>query len=343
MKSGTEGRSHRLVKRERERRRRVCHGLIFAGMNLRKRRLAGYLVTRPEPSYYPAAWVPGTSLRSLATAVRIAADYGLAAELGGGVVDLREYGVRSDRKPYPDWFENLFLLRVNASGCTEAYENLRPLAGVYNLLLTGNRKSLLFAGAPFPIREHIDRVMELLPRVNPRAEAAQRRRRRPGEAWDLWQVRLQGTVPLGYLVTTRDSAPWPIAFVRGICRESLKLALAVLDTGQIRHAAVMDLRSRSLSGEGKPLLPKSLFKSLLMPVDRLGRIITTDSTFAAGQYQRPKRMFGQVYTFMMLTHAGLGDRVKVGPFPIKKPQSAMPIAPKPASIKSDETVTVAAA
>jgi hypothetical protein len=105
----------------------------------------------------------------------------------------------------------------------------------------------------------------------------------------------------------------------------------------------MDLRSRSLSGEGKPLLPKSLFKSLLMPVDRLGRVVTTDSTFAAGQYQRPERMFGQVYTFLMLTHGGLRDRVKVGPFPIKKPQSAMPIAPKPGSIKSDGAVTVAAA
>jgi hypothetical protein len=235
--------------------------------------------------------MPGTSRRSLAKAVQIAADYGLAAELGRGAVDLRECGVRADRKPYPDWFENLFLLQVNASGCTEAYEDLLPLTGSYNLLLTGKRKSLFFAASLFPAGlEYIDRATERLPRVNPPAAAAQRRQRRPGEAWDLWQVRLQGTVPLGDLVTPGDSAPRPIAFVRHICRESLKLALEVLDTGQICHAAVMDLRSRSLSGEGKPLLPKPLYTSLLMPADRLGRIIQSDRTFAAGQYLRRARL-----------------------------------------------------
>jgi len=169
-----------------------------------------------------------------------------------------------------------------------------------------------------------------------------RRRRRPGEAWDLWQVRLKGTVPRGDRVTTRAATPIPIVFVRRVCPKSLKLALQVRDTGQIRSAAAMDLRGRSLSGEGAPLLPRSLYRSLLLPVDSRGRVIPSDRTFAAGQYLRPTQIGDGVCAFILLTHEGRKDWEKVRPFLIKKPQTAPPIAPKPASVENHEAVTVAA-
>lgn len=153
---------------------------------------------------------------------------------------------------------------------------------------------------------------------------------------------MNGIVPRGYRVTTRAPTPIPIVFVRRVCPESLKLALQVRDTGQIRSAAVMDLRGRWLSGRGAPLLPRSLYRSLLLPVDSRGRVIQSDRTFAAGQYLRPSRIGYRVCAFLLLTHEGRKDWEKVRPFLIKKPQTAPPIAPKPASIKSDEAVTVAA-
>ena len=70
-------------------------------------------------------------------------------------------------------------------------------------------------------------------------------------------------------------------------------------------AAAMDLRGRSLSGEGAPLLPRSFYRSLLLPVDSRGRVIQSDRTFAAGQYLRPTQIGDGVYAFILLTHEGM--------------------------------------
>jgi hypothetical protein len=84
---------------------------------------------------------------------------------------------------------------------------------------------------------------------------------------------------LGYLVTTQERSPKRIAFVAGISRESLRAALA------IRDKPALATKARDLRGSKKGEVKRLLCGKLLLPVDSLGRIITTDSTFCAAEYE----------------------------------------------------------
>ena len=324
-------------------------GLVFAGCDWKRKKLTGILVTYPEPSLYPAAWVPGVSRRSLELAGRIAKDYSLAASTlwqdSVGILDLRKHGVRWDRQPFPKWFDDLWLLGVNASGTTRPDDWMwAKRFGHYCELHSGKHISLLFTGLHFPTG-HVDwdRPFDAIPRTN-MPPVPKPGRRRPGENWDLWQVRLGGQAPYGYLVTSgRQNAPELVAFVMSKSRRELKLALEARE-GRFASAQVMNLRGEFMT-EANPEPPALLLMedTLIFPIDRHGRIIGSDAESAAGQYVRPEP--GRTSpSFRVFSRNALEHWRKEQQRPFAaKPRTATPNAPKPVSIKSSRAITAAAA
>lgn len=161
------------------------------------------------------------------------------------------------------------------------------------------------------------------------------RSRRPGESWDVWRVARDGEA-VGHLVTSRDSAPRPIAYVPG---ESIDQALAIRNGGPIRGRGVVDLRSVLR----RKSMPAILTRSMLWPVDTLGRIIGHHSTFACGKYVVPSRHAPRG-SFMLFTQGSeaKAERAKAC-FQEKRPRTVNPNAPVAGKLRSDRAEAVAAA
>lgn len=160
------------------------------------------------------------------------------------------------------------------------------------------------------------------------------RRRRRDESWNLWRVVMDGEA-VGHLVTTRDRAPRPIAYVPG---ESIDRALAISNGGPVRGRGVVDLRGR-LQRKAMP----ALTRSLLWPVDTLGRIIGNDSTFACGQYAPPS-LHAPRGSFMLFTQGSEMVKERANAcFQEKRPRTVNPNAPVAGKLGSDRAEAVAAA
>jgi hypothetical protein len=128
------------------------------------------------------------------------------------------------------------------------------------------------------------------------------RRRRPGEPWQLWEVAgidsdSGKSRRMGYLVTTGDRLPMPIAYIHGTGSGHLALTASIRANPRLAAKAV-DLRKVPLDK-----LPGYIVGMELWPIDTIGRQITTDRTFEGGMYM--KRRDGSVEGFMLFTHGSM--------------------------------------
>jgi hypothetical protein len=132
-------------------------------------------------------------------------------------------------------------------------------------------------------------------------------RRRPGGVWELWSVHGQDRQSgadrhVGYLVTTGNGFPRPVAFIRGSGQAALELAVRVRADHEVAGAStgdVMDLRATPSSK-----LPPCVVGMALYPVDSIGRRITTDRTFEGGIYVRQMGR-GKGPGFYLCTHGNM--------------------------------------
>jgi hypothetical protein len=129
-------------------------------------------------------------------------------------------------------------------------------------------------------------------------------RRRPGDSWTLWKVcgRHKVTrqeVATGYLVTSSDRSPEPIAYVAGISDRSLSLAR------QIRREPRKAAEAVDLRGDTLARFDRRLLGMLLLPINDLGRVIANDRTFAAATFQTMEIGGRRLLAFHVHTHYGL--------------------------------------
>lgn len=118
----------------------------------------------------------------------------------------------------------------------------------------------------------------------PARGSPRRKRRRPGELWNLWRVEGRNTttgeaVAIGYLVTTGKRFPDPVAFIPTTDRVALEMALKVMN-GKLDPAAF----GWGFSDAGWEKRFSRLFGMLLIPIDSAGRAITRDPRYAAAQF-----------------------------------------------------------
>jgi hypothetical protein len=165
------------------------------------------------------------------------------------------------------------------------------------------------------------------------------RRRRRGEVWSLWKVvgrdRDTGaSVATGYFVSEGGEYPYAIAYVEDVTPKSLRLALGIHRNPE-RAIEATDLRGQ--------YCPKSLLRWLLLPVDRLGRVITTARPFVAGVFQHTTTKVvatgatKREYEFALMTHSGLRDWYEKSGSPVN------PTAPELAGAGGDKGTHATAA
>jgi len=164
-------------------------------------------------------------------------------------------------------------------------------------------------------------------------------RRRRSFPWTLWKVsphRANASGFDGFLVTTADRLPLPIAYVAGTDSTALGTALAIRHRGAVKGVGVQDLRGCKLQDNGLGL-PEFLYGVLLWPVDRRGRIIANSATYAGGLYGKDRTQ----EWFALFTHGS--DAAKLRPLGrANKPQTVPTLAPKLGGRKSKEAKTAAA-
>jgi hypothetical protein len=128
-------------------------------------------------------------------------------------------------------------------------------------------------------------------------------RRRPGDSFTLYRVDRgfgpnpeaimdwSGEGPYGYLVTTSDHCPKPLAFVPGISPQTLAHAIQLRsDPAAIsRSTQAIDLRDRR-----EQQIAREFLGLWLIPVDTLGRQITNDKDFEACGYSLSRFSNGTV-------------------------------------------------
>ncbi|QOV88433.1 hypothetical protein [Humisphaera borealis] len=112
-----------------------------------------------------------------------------------------------------------------------------------------------------------------------------RKRRKPDySGWTIWRLHEWAVGGLGeaigYLVTTGDRFPRPVAFVPDTGAEDFALARSIRDRGNVRKSGRLDVLTLSLRR-----FPKWMLNLPLIPIGESGqRIRTARAAFEAGMY-----------------------------------------------------------
>jgi hypothetical protein len=159
-----------------------------------------------------------------------------------------------------------------------------------------------------------------------------KRRRRPGEMWTLYLVygrdkQTRRPLPIGYLVTTADRFPLPIAFVADTREARLRTAQAI----DSRHDLAATFAQRDLRGCRTYRGLGPVGGMLLVPVDSLGRPITNRRMHQHSMMYLPKHKSRKFSIYIDL----------VGEWK-KEATAFQPVAPTPASNRSDKAKLAAA-